>query len=270
MTAKTNTSGSLPADTAATTPDLSPRALVKAGRGNLGGTTALAILSEIALHDGRKVMMADGDVRNPGISQFKAIYGKRGFPRPDSEDVAHLKEWYTNAFAAALQNEASLVMDVGGGDRTLEEWASEDSLVDAADAMGLPVTGLFMCGPQAGDIDYLLKLWETGLFLPHRGVIILNDWSIPVGHKPDTLFTPLCMDQRLTTVSGMETAILRIPKLSCMKDVLASGLTFHDAADGKPGASGRPLDPMRRWQGGHWISKIRENIANEGIEAWLP
>ena len=268
MSEKTNTTTAVEA--AKSSPSHKPCALVKAGRGNLGGTTALAILGEIAIHDGRKALMADGDVRNPGISQFKATYDRYGFLRPSSEEAGQLKEWYTNAFSHALQQKGSLIMDIGGGDRTLEEWASEDSLVDAADAMGLPVTGLFMCGPQPGDTDYLLKLWDTDLFRPHRGVVILNDWTVPVGHNADTIFTPFHTNNRLLNVEGMETAILRIPKLSCMKDVLASGLTFHDAADGKPGASGRPLDPMRRWQVGHWISKIRENIANEGIEAWLP
>jgi hypothetical protein len=46
--------------------------------------------------------------------------------------------------------------------------------------------------------------------------------------------------------------------------------TFHDAAAGKAGLSGKPLDPMRRWQVGHWLEKIQSNVTAEGIDSWLP
>lgn len=256
--------------TSAPTPIEKPKALIKAGRGNLGGTCALMVLSEIAIQAGRPLILADGDVRNPGISLFKALYDKHGLPRPESEESGELKRWYTDAFSEALLRKASLAVDIGGGDRTLEEWASEDSLVDAADAMGLPITGLFMCGPQPGDIDYLLKLWGSGLFKPKRGVIVLNEWTVPAGHKPDTVLGPICVDTRLTGIPDMDVAFLRIPKLTCMAEVISSGLSFHDAAAGKAGLSGKPLDPMRRWQVGHWLEKIQTNIVAEGIDEWLP
>ena len=243
---------------------------IKAGRGNLGGSTILGPLSERAIYAGRSVLLADGDVRNRGLSQYSTIFDKYGFPRPASEESGELKRWYTDAFSAAIEKKASLIVDVGGGDRTLEEWANEDKLVQAADAMGLPVTGIFMCGPQPGDIEYLLSLWESQMFKPRKGIIVLNEWAVPVGHKPDNVFAPLYTDSRLLDVEGMDVAFLRIPKLTCMRDVQLSGLSFHDAAEGKNGITGKPLDPMRRWQVQNWLEVIEQNIATANITTWLP
>lgn len=246
------------------------RSLIKAGRGNLGGTTCLAPLAERGIFQGRPLLLGDGDVRNPGISLFKEIYKTHGLPCPSNEEAGHLKEWFANSFNEAAMRKSSLMIDIGGGDRTLEEWAAEDDIIGAADAVGVPVTGLFMCGSQPGDIAYLEKLWASGQFRPRRGIIVLNEWTVPAGHKPDTVFEPIMNDDRLMDVPDMETAFLRIPKLSCMKEVLASGLTFHDAAAGKPGQDGTPLGPMRQWLVKNWLEKIEENIAKAGIEDWLP
>lgn len=244
--------------------------LIKAGRGNLGGTTCLSPIAEISIYKGRKLLLADGDVRNPGISQFETLYSQHGISRPSNEEAGRLKEWFTLCFNQAAEQGKSLIIDIGGGDRTLEDWAAEDDIVAAGEAIGLPVTGLFMCGPQPGDIAYLEKLWASKQFRPQRGIIVLNEWAVPAGHNPNTVLAPVMTDRRLLNVEGMQTAFLRIPKLSCMKDVLASGLTFHDAAAGKPGVEGRPLGPMQRFLVGKWLTKIQENIAEAGIESWLP
>jgi len=244
--------------------------LIKAGRGNLGGTTCLAPIAELSIRKGRKLLLADGDVRNPGISQFEKLYKQHGIDRPLNEEAGVLKEWFANSFNRAAEEKCSLIVDIGGGDRTLEEWASEDDIVGAGEAIGLPVTGLFMCGSQPGDIAYLEKLWASGQFRPKRGIIVLNEWTVPAGHKPDTVFAPIMNDERLNEVPGMETALLRIPKLSCMKDVLESGLTFHDAAAGKVGDKGQALGPMRQFLVQKWLGRIDENIVKAGIEEWLP
>ncbi|WP_336718597.1 hypothetical protein [Asaia bogorensis] len=244
--------------------------LIKAGRGNLGGTTCLAPLAEISIRKKRKILLADGDVRNPGISQFEALYHQFGIGRPINDEAGQLKEWFANAFNRAAEETSSLIIDIGGGDRTLEEWAAEDDIVGAGDAIGLPVTGLFMCGSQPGDIAYLEKLWASGQFRPNRGIIVLNEWTVPTGHKPDTVLAPITTDKRLLNVPEMETAFLRIPKLSCMKEVLESGLTFHDAAAGKLGPNGQALGPMRQFLVQKWLERIEDNIEKAGIADWLP
>ncbi|GBR55203.1 hypothetical protein AA106555_1962 [Neokomagataea thailandica NBRC 106555] len=63
------------------TPSRSPRmpvAVVKAGRGNLGGSTVEAALAERAIMQGRSPLLADGDARNPGLSAFQSGYERFG------------------------------------------------------------------------------------------------------------------------------------------------------------------------------------------------
>lgn|GEM_PF-4777381 len=77
--------------------------LIKAGRGNLGGTTCLAPLAELSIRKGRKILLADGDVRNPGISQFEKLYKQYGLERPDNEEAGVLKEWFANGFNGCVR-----------------------------------------------------------------------------------------------------------------------------------------------------------------------
>lgn len=92
-----------------------PSATVKAGRGNLGGSTAEAALAEIAIMQGRPPLLADGDARNPGLSAFKSIYERYGLTRPKNEDAGVLREWFSEAFGtAAEQKSLFLSMSVAG------------------------------------------------------------------------------------------------------------------------------------------------------------
>jgi len=77
----------------AITKSLELRSLIKAGRGNLGGTSSLSPLAKRAIFHGRPLLLGDGDGRNPGISLFKEIYETHGLLCPSNEEAGHLKEW---------------------------------------------------------------------------------------------------------------------------------------------------------------------------------
>jgi len=247
-----------------------PVALVKTGRGNLGGSTFLSSIGEIAIYRGTPPILADGDARNPGISVSKALYDKYGVPRPASEEAAKLREWFADTFGRAAATGQSLVIDVGGGDRTLENWAKDENIIKLAEGLGISVTGAFMIGPQQGDTAYLERLWASAAFRPSRAVLVFNEWTVPTGHDPDRIFDEVGNRVAQQDFDGCQTAILRVPKLSCLPLVLESGLTFHDAAAGKPRPDGTPLDPFRRAMIQHWIDTIKARISEAGIEDWLP
>ncbi|WP_336947559.1 MULTISPECIES: hypothetical protein [unclassified Asaia] len=118
-----------------------PVALVKTGRGNLGGSTFLSAIGEIAIYRGSPPLLADGDARNLGISIAKALYEKYGVPRPASEEAAKLREWFADIFGRAASSGQSLVVDVGGGDRTLETWAKDENIIKLAEGLGISITG---------------------------------------------------------------------------------------------------------------------------------
>ncbi|QEH97867.1 hypothetical protein [Gluconobacter thailandicus] len=254
-------------------PSKSPRtpvAAVKAGRGNLGGSTAEAALAERAIMQGRSPLLADGDARNPGLSAFRSVYERFGLNRPVSEEAAVLKEWFSEAFGMAAEQKKSLLVDVGGGDRTLELWAKEEGIISLAESIGLEVTGLFMCGPQVGDLDYIKRLWESELFRPKKALLVFNDWSVPVGHDPDRAFGKLTENPFFTQMSDCKLGFLRIPKLSILPAIIESGLSFQQVMESAPRPCGTPFDVLRRAQVKRWFDLIESNIVAEKVESWLP
>ncbi len=251
-------------------PPRRPVALVKAGRGNLGGSTAEAALAERAIMQGRLPLLADGDARNPGLSAFKTIYQLCGLPRPTSEDAAVLREWFAEAFGAAAEKQQSLLVDIGGGDRTLELWAKEEGIISLADSIGLDVTGLFMCGPQPGDLDYIKRLWDSQLFRPKKALLVFNEWTVPTGNDPDQFFARLTENPLFGQMDDCKVAFLRIPKLSLLPSVIESGLSFQQVMESAPRPSGTPFDVLRRAQVKRWFDLIEEHIHDRNIGDWLP
>lgn len=247
-----------------------PVALVKTGRGNLGGSTLLSAIGEIAIYKGTPPLLADSDARNPGISIAKTLYDKYGVPRPTSEEAAKLREWFADIFGRAASSGQSLVVDVGGGDRTLETWAKDENIIKLAEGLGVSITGAFMIGPQQGDTAYLERLWANALFRPSRAVFVFNEWTVPTGHDPNRIYGEVLSRLNGLNFEGCETAILRVPKLSCLPFVLENGLTFHDAAAGKSRPDGTPLDPFRRAMIQNWLDTLKERISEAGIGDWLP
>ncbi|QBL95601.1 MULTISPECIES: hypothetical protein [Komagataeibacter] len=243
--------------------------IVKAGRGNLGGSTFLTAICEIAASASRNFLMADGDMRNPGISA-SPLYARYGLPRPVSEDEHDISEWFSMVFSAATEKRLPLVLDIGGGDRTMEQWAAEVDLVAFAESAGLEVCGLFFCGGDADDLAYITRLWETGKFRPTKGAVVFNAMTVPSGQAGSDILQSRAADPSLKPLftAGIET--LKFPKLGCMAAVKETGLSYHDAAAGKIGSGGKPIDPVKRFMVTRWLSTIRQNIEVAGLQEMLP
>ena len=243
--------------------------IVKAGRGNLGGSTFLTVICEIAAGASRKLLMADGDMRNPGISA-SPLYARYGLPRPASEDEHEISEWFSMVFSAATEQRLPLVLDIGGGDRTMEQWAAEVDLVAFAQSAGLEVCGLFFCGGDADDLAYINQLWKTGKFRPTKGAVVFNAMAVPSGAAGNTILRSRAKDPLLEPLfaAGIET--LEFPKLGCMSAVKDMGLSYHDAAAGKPGKSGKPIDPVKRFTVSRWLKNTQHNIEVAGLRELLP
>ncbi|MGE3743068.1 MAG: hypothetical protein AB7I59_26605, partial [Geminicoccaceae bacterium] len=103
----------LPETTALTAPVLA----VGLGRGSSGKSTVLAEMIWRAQAQGRSPIVADGDARSKTLSLL--------FPdatAPLSEEIADIKLWLTGLLNRAVKDQRSVVLDLGGGDRTLLEY----------------------------------------------------------------------------------------------------------------------------------------------------
>lgn len=243
-------------------------AIVKVSRGRLGGSTFLTALAERAIYAGRPLLLGDGDRHNKGISQ-SPLYGTHGLPLPAADDRVTMQKWLTDAFGAAIEQRKNLVLDIGGGDELVQEYASTTGLIEAGEALGITVVGLFMYGTEPGDLDFIAQLLRSGKFNPTRSLIVRNEWAAPEGIPPQRAFEQARTSDRLAAIGVQSTLHVRMPRLLAMNQVLASGLTFHDAAEGKPGRDGTPIGPMERFWVKRWLSEIDAEIVESGAEAWL-
>lgn len=243
--------------------------IVRVSRGRLGGSTFLTALAERAIYSGRPVLLGDGDRHNKGISS-SPLYAKHGLPLPTGDDRIAMQAWLTTAFEIAIEKQKNLLLDIGGGDELMQEYATTTGLVETAEALGATVVGLFMCGTEPGDMDFIHQLWRSRKFRPHKCLIVANEWAAPEGLPPQAAFTQILDRAQLDTFEGTEVNLIKMRRLLPMNEVVASGLTFHDVAEGKKGAGDKPLGPMQRFWVRRWLNDIDAEIEDNGIQGWVP
>ncbi|GBR49600.1 hypothetical protein [Neokomagataea thailandica] len=243
----------------------------KAGRGNLGGTTVLGLLAERALQAGRPILMADADMRNEGISKYTTLYQNCGLSRPTSDRQPDVQSYLTDVLSLGVSKQKPVFIDVGGGDRTLEEWASTNDINTLSAAMGVEVVGLFMCGVDSGDIDYIVNLWKHGGFRPQKALIILNEHTVPPGYIAQDYMYDILVDPRFDVIrQDAELEFLFFPSNPYMKEITASGLSFYEAGQGGTDPKKPKLDPVRQAVTGLWVKKFDDEIKAKGVDSWLP
>ena len=93
-----------------------PVLAVGLGRGFGGKSTGLAELVWRARNQGRQVIDADGDPRSRTLAGL--------FPEalsPPTEELPDIKAWLSQVLNAMVKQQRSAVLDLGGGDRVLQE-----------------------------------------------------------------------------------------------------------------------------------------------------
>ena len=98
-----------------------PVLAVGLGRGFGGKSTGLAELVWRAKNAGRNVIVADGDARSKTLAGL--------FPNeatmPATEELPDVKAWLTGLLNRMVKEGRSAVLDLGGGDRVLQEYGSQ-------------------------------------------------------------------------------------------------------------------------------------------------
>ena len=121
----------------ASTPDKRPVMGIRLGRGRTGGSTFVDMLIQRARAGGRKVVIADGDLRNSTLSTLYPPGSDGGTLKPQSDDLVDMKDLFTTALGTAVEQNASLMVDFGGGDRVMLETDASYRLWSWRKASGL-------------------------------------------------------------------------------------------------------------------------------------
>lgn len=249
----------------------SRRAIVlRQGRGRQGGTTTLDLLIQLARAEGRPVMVGDGDRNNSSLASYYPPTGEGGASQPRTGETEDVKDWITESVAEAIRLDTSLVIDLGGGDRVMEEYGRDLALVEFCEANGFAPLGLFFCGPEESDLRHILSLWRAGYFRPRRSVVVFQEYLVPRGRTPSGAFEGLLASPEMEELLKDGVEFIFLPRLPCMEEVRKLKLGFVAAAAGATGPEGKALDIVRQFMVKQWIGKVQKEFERIGAAEWLP
>lgn len=244
--------------------------VLRQGRGRQGGTTTLDLLIQLARAEGRPVLVGDGDRNNSSLASFYPPGSHGGATQPRTGETEDVKDWITESVADAIRFDSSLVIDLGGGDRVMEEYGRDLGLVEFCEANDLQPLGLFFCGPEESDLRHILSLWRAGYFRPQRSVVVFQEYLVPRGRTPSGAFEGLLGSPEMEELVKDGVEFVFLPRLPCMEEVRKRKLSFIAAAAGEVGPEGKPLDPVRQFMVKQWIGKVQKEFERIGATEWLP
>ena len=247
-----------------------PAIAFRFGRGRTGGTTFLDLNIQLALAAGRPILVGDGDRRNPTLS---ALYPPGSecpvLEPPVSDETADVKDWITTSIGLAISQGRSLMVDISGGDRAMQEYGRDLGVVELCQTHGFEPTGFFSCGPEMDDFDHILAIWQAGYFRPRRSILVFNEHLILQGRTPVGAFDPIVARPEFKELVAAGMNPIFLPRLPCMGEMRRAGLSLLDAATGGLGRDGRPFDPVRQFMVRQFMTKVLGECGRIGALGWM-
>ena len=239
--------------------------LIRAGRGNSGGTTALNAAIELALAEGRNPVILDA-ARNPSLS---ALYPGRTI-RPESHAIGDIKEAMTSGVLDVMIEESRPgVWDMGGGqDDTLIEYMLDLNLVEFCKSVNIRPVFMVTFGPQPDDFMHALEIKRRGIFDGADVLLIQNEGVLRRGQEPRKVFEQIQESKEFVDwiISGARP--LYMTTLPCMDAVRSLGLSLNEAALNKPNQNGNKIGITKSWIVKDWLNKFSNEFIVNKCENW--
>ena len=239
-----------------------PVLAVGLGRGFGGKSTGLAELVWRARNAGREVIVADGDPRSRTLAGL--------FPeamQPSTEELADVKTWLTGVLNRMVKEGRSAVLDLGGGDRVLQDYGRDLRLVEFCTRRGIEPLALYFLGPEEEDLRHVLSIWEAGYFRPRRTLLVLNEGVIREGRTVSGAFGHTLEDPGFQRMVADGAVPILLHRLACMDTVRRCGLGLYQAAAGNGEV---PLDPVEQFMVEDWLADLEGKRQTAGANEWLP
>ena len=240
-----------------------PKLVVPQGRGARGKSVFVRWAAERAVRAGRPVLVADGDRTNATLAAFF-----QEVTRPPSPDGDAVTAWLSALLDAQTEHRASLLLDLGGGDLVLKEYARDLGLVEFCDGFGIEPVAVHLIGGDLDDLAYLDAVETTGIFAPPRTVLVLNEGVLPPGRSAEPGFAAVRANPVFQAAVARGARVAVMPRLGCMAAVDTARLQFADAESGRAGRGGAPFSPTGRQQVKKWRAAMEAAFA--GVSDWLP
>ena len=244
------------------------RLVVLVGAGNVGKSVIARLLAEWAQEQGRTVGLVDADRHHATLSSFfaGAMRPEDGLGDAELTDAA-MAGFYEQMILGMLDQRASVVFDVTGGDTTFARLADEldlGALLAARDVM--PVV-MHVVGPRIQDLTDLQQMEESS-FRPVHTVLVLNEGTVRGAAVPERAFDAVRGHPVYRAALARGAVEVVLPALEPMREVDRRRLLFAEAAAGtvKPGQA--PLSPFDAARVRTWLPRAVAAFAP--VREWLP
>ena len=255
-----------------------PVLVIRKGRGRLGGSTVLDLMIQRARHYGRRAQPLDGDLRSGTLAALYPAVTPKGEPiqdgasRPPTEELPAMKAWLMSALDDMALDRISRALDLGGGDRVVQEFVRDMPLGSYCADFGIDLLSVYMLGPDPEDFRHVIELVRASDMKAERALLVMNEGVIRQGQSVDGVFDPILHspDMKALVKDGVHAVYLR--RLTCMHLIREHGFGFYEAAYGEwDRNSGRPRpSPTLQHMTKIWLKQNEEQHTINGTAEWLP
>lgn len=256
--------------------DRPPVLFVRRGRGRTGGSTLCDWLIQRARRNGRRAQALDGDLRSRTLATLYPIVSPGGTHIPDAascpddEALGTIRNWMMAELNAMAEDRVSRVLDLGGGDRVVQEFIQDLDLTSFTDRFGIVLVQAFFLGPDEEDFRHVLATINDARIDSRRTILYLNAGVLRTAQDPAAVFLPVTESQRFKELESEGIKTVRVRRIICLDEMRVLGLTINDVLANRPGTKGRRAPPTMQIMVEDWNRKLEMEHLRAGLEDVLP
>ncbi|HQT85050.1 MULTISPECIES: hypothetical protein [Acidiphilium] len=259
-----------------TSPLRQPVLFVRRGRGRTGGSTLCDWLIQRARRNGRRAQALDGDLRSCTLKTFYPLTNadgtaiEDGASFPEGEALGTIREWLMAELNAMAEDRVSRVLDLGGGDRVIQEFVQDLDLASFAERFAIVLVQAFFLGPDEEDFRHVLATIDDAHFDNRRTILYLNSGVLRTGQNPSSVFVPVTESQEFKDLGTAGIKTIRAPRIICLEEMRGLGLSINDVLANRPGPTGRRAPPTMQIMVEDWNRKLEIEHLKASVGDVLP
>lgn len=210
-----------------------PKLVIPLGRGVRGKSVFARWACERARNAGRQIILADADRNNQTLAAFYPDHGS--VLSPEHVSGSYMRDWLIHLIELQVEQQATVIVDFGGGDLVLKELAAELDIVELLTSNGIDPVAVHLLGPDLDDQAYFNSVEDSTalgrpLFAPPMTMIVANYGVVPAARPVDTAFSDLLgCDALVRAASDRGAVMVTMPRLAPMKIIEDLRMPFLDA-----------------------------------------
>lgn len=244
-----------------------PKVWFAIGPGRSGKTMLLRWAAEMSAGQGGTPIVAAADPQNRSLKNYLDNVAE-----PPTNDATVTSRWLEALLRHTMDEQASALVDLGGGDTALHKLlAAVPDLAAALEAAGVTPVAVYTLGPRVDDLAALASFEALG-FKPAATVLVRNEGlADPLAEREDA-FARVLRHSAYRAAVGRGAVEVWMPRLDAAvaQEIEAKRISFLQASDAlsPEGRKVAPLGPFDRSRVRHWLSAMAAEMAP--ILSWLP